>query len=161
MKTIKLTRESITDFMMRYFGAYSTIAQDPAMNRQMSEYYAPDITVSAYIGGEVAESDFEGFLLISSSHPGIQETLSPKHMVIDEAQGIVAVLVRGVFARKATGEVIREMGFSAHYQLKLDEKETIKIEHLWLFAQYAPAGEKSLFEMYEEEMIEFFKDKDM
>jgi hypothetical protein len=158
---MKATREKITDFMKRYFESYSTIAQDPTRNHQMTQYYAPDLLVSAYIGGEVAESDLEGFLVISSSHPGIQETLSPEQMVIDEAQGLVAVLVRGVFTAKASGEVIREMSFSAHYKLKLDEKETIKIEHLWLFAQYAPAGEKSLFEMYEEEMIEFFKDKDM
>lgn len=31
---------------------------------------------------------------------------------------------------------------------------------MWLFAQYAPASEKSIFEMYEEEMIALFKDKD-
>ena len=156
---MELTKGSITDFMKRYFGAYSAIAQDPARNQQMAEYYAPDLVVEAYLG-DIAESDFEGFLLISSSHLGIQETLTPEHMIIDEAQGMVAVLVRGEFTAKATGEMIREMGFSAHCQLKLDEKETIKVEHLWLFAQYPPPGEKSLFEMYEEEMIAYFREKE-
>ena len=149
---MKYPRESVTDFMERYFAAYSTIAQDPAKNHQMVEYYSPDLIVNAYLG-EVLEVDFEGFLLLSSSHPNIRETLTADHFVIDEEKGMIAVLVRGVLTSLATGEVIREMRFSAHYQLKLDEKELIKIEQLWLFSQYAPEGKKSIFEMYEEERI--------
>ncbi len=72
-------------------------------------------------------------------------------MIIDEAQSMVAVLLRGELTAKATAEMIREIRFSAHYELELDGKGTIKIKHLWLFSQYPPPGEKSILEMYAEE----------
>lgn len=145
-------REQIKDFFGKYFSAYSTIAQDPEKIHQMSAFFAPDITVSVFLG-EVVDSNFEEFIRLSSSHPSIQETLTPKHYIIDEAHGMIAALVKGVFTNSATGKVIREMDFSAHYQLKWDENGSIKIVHLWLFAQYAPDGEKNIFEMCLEDMM--------
>jgi len=149
---LKFNKEHIKRFMEKYFIAYSTIAQDPENNYQMSDYYAPNLIVTIYTG-EVVENNFQEFLLSSSSHQSIQETLTPEHFIIDEAHGMVAVLLKGVLAKKATGKVIREMGFSAHYQLTTDGNGAHKIVHLWIFAQYAPDEEKSIFEMYMEEMM--------
>ena len=153
-----MSRNSITEFMERYFSVYSTFAQDPKENHRMAEFYSPDMVFSVYLG-DIEECGPEEFLLRVSSHPRIQETLTPGHMVIDEAQGIVAVLVHSTFVVKATGELIREMWFSAHYRLNLDEKKTLKMDHLWLFSQYARPGEKTIYEILMEEMMKLSEDK--
>jgi hypothetical protein len=148
---MEMLRKTITEFMKKYFEAYSTIAQDPKENHRMSEYYSPDFAVTVYVG-HIAECGGEEFLFRSSSHPGIQEILTPGHMIVDEEQGMLGVLVHCKLIARATRALIREMWFSAHYKITLDERGNLKIEHLWLFAQYSPRGEKSIFEMYGEEM---------
>ncbi len=151
--TLKFNREQIKRFLEEYFQSYSTIAQDPEKNHQMLDYYAPNIIVYLY-AGDVLETNFEDFLILSSSHPSIQETLIPEHYIIDEAQSMATVLLKGELAKKATGEVFREMDFSAHYQLTTDDNGALKITHLWIFAQYAPDGEESIFELYMNEMMD-------
>jgi hypothetical protein len=143
---MEISKKSITEFMERYFGAYYTIAQDPKENYRMAEYFSPDLVVTVYLG-DIDECGREEFLRRISSHPGIQETLTPKHMVIDEAQGMLAVLLHCGLTVQATGDLVREVWFSAHYKFKLDEKKALTIEHLWLFAQYARPGEKSIFDV--------------
>jgi hypothetical protein len=155
---MEMSRSSITEFMEKYFRDYSVFAQDPKENYRMAEFYAPDIVFSIYLG-DIEECGPEEFLRRVYSHPRIQETLTPKHMVIDEAQGMVVVLVRSTFVVKATGEMVKDMWFSAHYKLKLDEKKTLKMDHLWLFPQYPRLGEKSIFEILMEETMEFFAEK--
>jgi hypothetical protein len=52
---MEMSRNSITEFMEKYFGAYSTIAQDPKENHRMAEFFSPDLVVTAYLGdiGEI------------------------------------------------------------------------------------------------------------
>lgn len=145
---MELKYDNIMYFIKNYFKAYSTIAQDPKTSHQMHEYYAPDIKVAQYFP-QMAISDRDQFLRISSSHPTIQETLIPEHIIVDDRQKMVAVLLRGEFTIKATGEVITQI-FTAHYQLKLDEKNTIKIKNLWIFAEYVPPGKQNIVDLYEE-----------
>jgi hypothetical protein len=143
-----LTHDRIMEFMRRYFGAYSTVAQDPKTVQQMNEYYAPELRVTIYTP-RIAVSDRESFLHRSSSHPTIQETLIPEYIIADAIQHMAAALLKGEFTFKTTGEVITQM-FSAHYQLKVDEKNSIKIKNLSLFGQYVPHGKQNIFEIYEE-----------
>jgi hypothetical protein len=143
-------RDSVIDFMERYLIAYSTIAQDPKTTHQMYEFYPPDLTVIIYVD-PVDICNREEMLAATSTHPDIQETLTPQQFIIDEAQGMVAALIQCNLTDKATGELLRQMNFSGHYQLKFDEEENLKIKNLWLFAQYPPSGEESIFEMYQED----------
>lgn len=143
---MKIAHDQIIAFMKRYFAAYNTIAQDSKTIHLMNEYYAPELKVAVYTP-KVAVSDRQRFLSSSSSHPGIQETLIPEHIIVDDMQYMVAVLLRGEFTFKDTGKTIRQM-FSAHYQLKLDEKNSFKIVSLWIFGQYVAHGEKTIFEIY-------------
>lgn len=145
---MECTYDEIMDFMKRYFKAYSTIAQDPKTKEQMYEYYAPEIKVTQYFP-EKAVSDREQFLLVSSAHPTILETLIPEHIVADDRQKMAAVWLRGEFTIKATGEVIVQE-FTAHYQLMLDENKTIKIKNLWIFAEYVPPGKQNIVDLYME-----------
>jgi hypothetical protein len=131
---MEFTYANIMDFMRRYFEAYSTIAQNPITTHQMREFYSSDFKLTQYFP-RYAVSDLELFLKMSSSHPGIQETLRPEYIMVDDRQKKAAVYLRADFTIKATGEVVSEMT-SAHYHLKLDEKGTIKIKDLILFQAY-------------------------
>lgn len=145
---MNLAHDDIMEFMRRYFGAYSTVAQDPKTAYQMKEYYDQELRVTIYTS-RIAVSDREGFLSRSSSHPTIQETLVPEYIIVDAMQHMAAALLKGEFTFKTTGEVMTQM-FSAHYQFKMDEKNSIKIKNLSLFAQYVPHGKQTIFEIYEE-----------
>jgi hypothetical protein len=145
---MELAHDQIVEYLRKYFTAYSTVAQDPRTTHQMNDYYAPDLTVTVYTP-RVSVSNRETMLRRSSSHPDIQETLIPEHIMVDERQHMATVLLRGEFTFKATGEVLTHM-FSAHYQFVLDEKERVKIKNLWLFAQLVRSGKQSIFEIYEE-----------
>jgi len=143
-----LTYENMMDFMKRYFKAYCTIAQDPETTHGMKEFYSPDFKVIQYFP-RCAVSDLELFLEMSSSHDGIQETLLPEYIMVDDRQKKVAVYLKADFSVEATGEVISEMA-SAFYQLELDEKGTIKIRELILFQAYPEPGKKGIVELYAE-----------
>ncbi len=93
--------------------------------------------------------DREQFYITSSSHPGIQETLIPEHFMVDDKQKMAAVLLRGEFTIKGTGEVITQR-FTGHYKLFLDENKTIKIKHTWIFGELVPLGKKNIVDLYME-----------
>jgi hypothetical protein len=146
--TMELTYDNIMDFMKRYFEAYSTIAQNPMTTHQMREFYSPDFKLIQYFPRH-AVSGLELFLEMSSSHPGIQETLRPEYIMVDDRQKKAVVYLRAEFVIKATGEIVSEMT-SAHYHLKLDDKDTIKIKELILFQAYPEPGKKGIVELYAE-----------
>ena len=145
---MKCTYDDIMNFMKRYFKAFSTMAQDPNTTHKMHEFYSPELRVTQYFP-QMVVSDREQFLRISSSHPDIQETLIPEHIIVDDRQKMVAVFLRGEFTIKATKEIIVQM-FTAHYQLILDANSTIKITDLLIFAEYAPPGKQNIVTLYEE-----------
>lgn len=132
--------------MERYFKAYSTIAQNPDATHQMYEFFSPEVKVYSYVT-PLFTFDGEKFLKVSSSHPHVQETLRPKHLIIDERQKMVAALLGAELIKKATEEVI-QITFAAHYQLILDENNTIKIKELWIFAEPLPPGKPSIVELF-------------
>jgi hypothetical protein len=147
---MELTHENIMDFMKRYFVAYSTLAQNPETNHRMNEYFAPDFEVTLYVyAPPTAAINREKFLLMSASHPGIQETITPEHIIVDDKQHMAAVLLTGEFTVENTGEIIRQT-FSAHYQLGLDEEKNIKLKSLRLFGQSTAPSERNIFDLYHE-----------
>lgn len=143
---MELTYDNMMDFMEEYFRAYSTVAQDPATTHQMREFYAPEFTLVQYFP-RYAVSDLQLFLDMSSAHPGIQETLEPEYIMIDDRQNRAAVYLKAYFTVKNTGEVVTDMT-SAHYHLKLDEENTIKIEKLILFQAYLEPGKRGIVDLY-------------
>jgi hypothetical protein len=69
-------RDRVMDFMERYLIAYSTIAQDPKTTHQMYEFYPPDLLAIIYVD-PVNICNREEMLAGTSTHPDIQETLTP------------------------------------------------------------------------------------
>ena len=70
-------RDRVIDFMERYLIAYSTIAQDPKTTHQMYEFYPPDLMAIIYVD-PVDICNREEMLAGTSTHPDIQETLTPQ-----------------------------------------------------------------------------------
>ena len=143
------SHEDIMDFMKRYFDAFNTLAQNPDTAPRMHEFYSPELKVTQFfLPKEMPPFNREQFLRISSSHPAVQETLIPEHLIVDEKQNMVAAFLRGEFTVKATEEVIVQM-FTAHYQLIQDENDAVKIEDLLIFGEYLPPENQSIGDLYE------------
>lgn len=139
----------IVDFMNRYFRAYSTVAQNPETTHEMHAFYSPDLKVTLFFP-QRAVLNREQFLLVSSSHPNIQETLIPEHMIADEIVSMAAALVRGELTVKETNEVILRIMFTAHYRLIADENDTMKIRDLWISSENVPPGQPDIASLYED-----------
>jgi len=144
--------DDIADFFLSdpggYFKSYSTVAQQVATCTEMYRFYAPDIEVATYFPMLMVVNR-EQFLKISCAHPHIQETLIPQHYAIDEKQGLLAVLLNATFEIKSTGEVV-EQEFTAHYKLTKDKNDDLKIEKLWIFAEWVPPGRTNIVDLYED-----------
>ncbi|MHB8869402.1 MAG: hypothetical protein ACYC6T_18015 [Thermoleophilia bacterium] len=144
--------EAIADFFLSdpggYCKSYSTVAQKVETCTEMYRFYAPDIEVATYFPMLMVVNR-EQFLKISCAHPHIQETLIPQHCAIDEKQGLVAVLLLATFEIRDSGEVVKQE-FTAHYKLAKDENDDLKIEKLWIFAEWVPPGRTNIVDLYED-----------
>ncbi|MCZ7662767.1 MAG: hypothetical protein M5U22_07440 [Thermoleophilia bacterium] len=149
---MEFDRQAMKDFFLDdqrgYFKSYSTVAQDPDHCSDMFRFYSPDIAVTTYFP-IVMVVNREQFLKISCAHPHIQETLIPQHCAIDENQGLFAVLLKATFEIKSSGEVV-EQEFTAHYKLTKDEEDELKIEKLWIFAEWVAPGRTNIVDLYED-----------
>jgi len=146
---MEFERPQIVDFMNRYFRAYSTVAQNPETTNEMHAFYSPDFKVTLFFPQRVVLNR-EQFLLVSSSHPHILETLIPEHIIADDEVAMAAALIRGELTVKETSEVILQMMFIAHYQLISDENKTMKIKDLWISAENMPPGQPDIASLYED-----------
>lgn len=146
-----MSRARITDFMQRYFSAYSTVAQDPQQNHRMHAFYAPEVEIVTYLGEE-ARHGREDFMAIAASHPPIEETFTPRQFIIDEQQGMVSALLDCRMVERATGALLRQMSFMAHYQLRPEGDGSLRMTRLSIFGQYPRAGEPDLFTLIGETM---------
>ncbi len=142
-------REEIVDFMNRYFGAYSTVAQNPETTHEMEAFYSPELEVTLFFPQRTVLNR-EQFLLVSSSHPDIRETLIPEHIIADEKAGMAAALVRGELTAKETNDMLLQIMFTAHYRLVSDGKEGMKIKDLWICSEDSAPGQPDIATLYED-----------
>jgi len=149
---MELTYDNILAFLKEYIVAFSTLAQNPETTHEMHEYYAPEIKVTQY-SPKKAVYNREQFLQFHTAHPGIQETLIPGHISIDERQKTAGVLLRGEFTIKKTKQVVVQT-LSAHYTLMLDGNNTIKIKDIAFFVEAVPPGAPNIDNLYEESFKE-------
>ena len=140
-------RTRIVDFMNRYFRAYSTVAQSQETTHEMEAFYSPDLKVTLFFP-QRAVLNREQFLLVSSSHPNIRETLIPEHIIADDAAAMAAALVRGELTVKETNELVLQIMFTAHYRLIADENNTMKIGDLWISSENVPPGQPDIASLY-------------
>jgi hypothetical protein len=139
---MELTYDNILKFMHRYYTGFPENALHPDTKQKMYEFYSPRLQVINTLS-KPSKFNREEFLQFTSVHPHFTDTPNPEHIIIDEKQKRVAVLVRTDFTLKETGESFIQM-MSAHYILELDENNTIKIREILMFPQPAPPGEPDI-----------------
>ena len=140
---MELTYDSIVRWMKEYFDTYNQYAQNPDTVNRMCDYFAPDLEFIPYVatlgdGNKVTSRD--DFLKILAGHPSSYETFVPEDIVVDEKRGVVVVLLRVQVFDSQTGEVLLRKSYLPHYQLVLDENNTIKIKKIQFFWEVMPPG---------------------
>ena len=149
---MKLTYDNIVEWMKDYFRAYSEYGQDAKTAHRMNDHYAPDLEFIAYVGapqGPIIMTGRDDFLSFSTSHPSSYEKITPEDITVDERRGVVVVLIKLEAIDRKTGEVlVTEKGMS-HYQLILDEDNTIKVKRLLFFRQDLPSGTLRISDVFD------------
>ena len=148
---MELTYDNMVNWMKEYLTVYSERGQDPATMHQMNDYYAPDLEFIAHIGmpqGPLVVTSRDDFLHHALLHPSSYERLTPEDITVDERRKVVVVLIKFEAIDRKTGEVlVGERGMS-HYQLALDENNTIKIKRLLFFREDLPPGTLRVFDVF-------------
>lgn len=149
---MELTYDNIQKWMKEYFETYSTYGQKPETADRMKDFFAPDLRFIPYIaaigGPEGGFKSRDEFIQTAKSHPSWYERLIPDDLSIDERQKTVVVLFRMEVVDTKKNEVAIRKSALAHYELILDESNTIKIKTIRFFWEVMPEGFKEFYEVF-------------
>ena len=149
---MELTYDSILSWMKEYFETYSTYGQNVETADRMEEYFAPDLKFMPYIaaigGPEGGFKSRDEFIQKAKAHPSWYEKLIPEDMTIDERRQAVVVRFGMEVVDRKTGEVVVRKSAMAHYELVLDENDTIKIKTIRFFWEVLPSGVSEFYDLY-------------
>lgn len=152
---MELTYDSIAEWMKEYFRVYSTYGQDVETADRMNDYFAPNLRFIPYIAGiggpEGGFFSREEFIHTAKSHPDWYEKLTPQDVTIDERRKVVAVLFGMEVINRKTGELAVKKSAMAHYELVLDENNTIKIKTIRFFWEVLPPGVPEFYDLFQDE----------
>jgi hypothetical protein len=149
-----LTYDNIIGWMKEYFKVYSAYGQDSKTAHRMNDYFAPDLRFIPYIaaldGPEGGFTSRDEFLHKAISHSSWYEKLTPEDITVDERRKVVVVLFRMEVTNRKTGEVVVEKSAMAHYELVLDENNTLKIKTIRFFWEVLPPGVPEFYDLFKE-----------
>ena len=152
---MELTYDNIQKWMKEYFETYSTYGQKPETADRMKEYFAPDLRFIPYIAGiggpEGGFKSRDEFIETAKTHPSWYERLIPEDLTIDDRQKTVVVRFRMEVVDTNKNEVTIRKNAIAHYELILDENNTIKIKTIRFFWEVMPPGVPEFFDLYEDD----------
>lgn len=149
---MELTYDNINKWMKEYFEVYSTYGQKPETAHRMSDYFTPDMRFIPYIAGiggpEGGFRSRDEFIQTAKSHTSWYEKLTPEDITIDEKRKVAVVIFRMEVVDAKKEEVVIKKSAIAHYQLVLDENDTIKINKIRFFWEVMPPGVKEFYEIF-------------
>ena len=149
---MELTYDPIQNWMKEYFETYSTYGQKPETADLMKDFFAPDLRFVPYIAGiggpEGGFHSRDEFIRTAKSHPSWYERLIPDDITIDERRKTVVVLFRMEVVDTKKNEIAIKKSALAHYQLVLDENNTIKIKKILFFWETMPPDKKEFYELF-------------
>ena len=152
---MELTYNNILDWMKEYFEVYSTYGQDTQTADRMNDYFTPDLRFIPYIAGiggpEGGFFSRDEFIHTAKSHSSWYERLTPEDITIDEKRKVVAVRFGMEVIDRKTGEVAVKKSAMAHYELVLDENNTVKIKTIRFFWEVLPPGVPEFYDLYEDD----------
>jgi hypothetical protein len=150
-----LMYDDIVRWMKEYFQTYSTYGQDSETADRMKDYFAPDLRFIPYIAGiggpEGGFFSRDEFIHTAKSHSSWYEKLTPEDITVDERRMAVAVRFGMEVIDRKTGDVVVKKGAMAHYELVLDENDTIKIKTIRFFWEVLPPGVPEFYDLYEDD----------
>jgi hypothetical protein len=126
--------DDIVAWMKEYFHTYATYGQNPETSERMYDYFVPDLWFMPYMAslkGPVTSRD--QFMRNILSHPSTYEKLTPLDIAVDERRDVVTVIFKLEIIEHATDDVLVQKTAIAHYQLGLDEQNTLKIKRIHFF----------------------------
>jgi len=149
---VELTYENIEKWMREYFEAYNSYAQNPDTVERMNDYFMPDMEFIPYVaqlkGPKGSVTSRDDFYKILAGHPSSYETFVPEDIAIDERRSVVVVLLKVQVFDSKTKEVLLRKSYLPHYQLVLDENNTIKIKTIKFFWEVMPPGTLEVHELF-------------
>ena len=152
---MNLTYDDILNWMKEYFTVYSTYGQDPETADRMEDYFAPDLRFIPYIAGiggpEGGFFSRDEFIRTAKSHSAWYEKLTPVDITIDERRKVTAVRFGMEVVNRKTGKVEVKKSAIAHYELILDENNTIKIKTIRFFWEVLPPGVPEFYDLFEDD----------
>ncbi len=149
---MELTYDNILNWMKEYFETYSAYGQKPETADRMKDFFAPDLRFIPYIAGiggpEGGFRSRDEFIRTAKSHPSWYERLIPDDITIDERRKVAVILFRMEVVDTKKDEVVIRKSAMAHYELVLDENETIKIKKILFFWETMPLDKKEFYELF-------------
>ena len=149
---MELTYGNIEKWIKEYFEVYGTYGQKSETAHRMEEFFAPDLRFIPYIagiggpGGGFRSRD--EFIQTAKSHTSWYEKLIPEDITIDERRKVAVVIFGMEVVDTKKEEVVIRKSAIAHYELVLDENDTIKIKTIKFFWEVMPAGVKEFYEIF-------------
>jgi hypothetical protein len=149
---MEMNYETIEKWIQDYFHTYSTYGQKPETADKMKDFFAPDLRFIPYIakmgGPEGGFHSRDEFLSRAVTHSKWYERLTPLQICIDERRQCFSTVFGMEVVDTRTEEVtIRKHG-TAHYNLVLDENQTIKIKEIHFFWEVMPPDFKEFYQVY-------------
>ncbi len=152
---MELTYDNILRWMKGYFKVYSTYGQDSETADRMNDYFAPDLRFIPYIaaigGPEGGFFSRDEFMHTAKSHSSWYEKLTPEDITVDERRKMAAVRFGMEVINRKTGEVVVKKSAMAHYELVLDENNSIKIKTIRFFWEVLPPGVPEFYDLFEDD----------
>lgn len=138
---MELTYDAIEKWIKDYLDVFSTFGQDSKTANRLNDYLLPEMEFIPYVSAlERTLKSRADFLQYITSHPSSYERLTSEDIAIDERRGVVVVLMKREVIDSGTGTVLVTKRSMSHYQLALDDRQTIKIKTIRLFWQDLPNG---------------------
>jgi hypothetical protein len=146
--------------MKEYLDAYAAYAQDPGTTYRMHDYYAPDFQIVHFIAGVKTITGRDNFLHLMSAHPSSYEKLVAEDITVDDRRNVAVMLLKTEITDKTTGKVAVIKHYLVHYQLIVDDNNTLKIKDIKLFDERLAPGVTDVGDIFmkDPEMANLFGD---
>jgi hypothetical protein len=148
---MEFTYDNILKWMKEYFKAYNAYAQNPETVSRMCDYFTPDLEFLPYTVQleHIHTTNRDDFLRVLTGHPSGYEAFTLEDIVIDERRKVVVALLKAEIFDSKTVELLLAKRYLVHYQLVLDENNTIKIQKIQFFWEVLPPGALDVREAFE------------
>jgi len=135
--TMKPTYDEIVKWMNAYFAEYNDSAQNAKTVHRMDTYFAPDFTFIPYMyvfgGPENAITGREAFDTMLTNHPSDYERFVVHDIFVDEKRMVSVAFLEATIYETGTNRVKVKKNYLPLYELKLDDKGTLKIATIRFF----------------------------